>query len=545
MPEKFEIKFPSSGGEEYQFDLKTGEMLFLLGGNGVGKSGLATYLFRTHRANAKRIAAHRQTWFSSNSLDITPSSRNELEETSRDLDSQVQARYSDWNPAQRAAISLFDLVDADNMLARKIADLVRDGEGEKAAEVAQAPAPIASINELMEASNIPITIEVQDRQKIVARKNDGPPFSVAELSDGERNAFLIAADVLTAKPGTLLIIDEPERHLHRSIISPLLTLLFNRRPDCAFVISTHELMLPVDNPEASSLLLRDCVYDGGDIQSWLVDLLPKDAPLDEALKIDVLGGRQRIVFVEGTSQSLDAPLYSLLFPQVSVIPKSNCRDVELAVRSLRDLEEMHWVKAWGIVDRDQRDEDDVEKLKEIGVFALSHYSVEALYYHPEIIARLAGKMACLLGRTEESLLDTATSAAVDQVLQQRDHFVLHAVEQRVRRHIFDSLPSKSEIADNPTVAIEVNVAEIRSAEEQRFDELIASADFGSLARHYPIRESNALASIANNIGFRRRADYEDAVRVLVGEDQSAFEFLLNQFGALVGEINGADSIADI
>ena len=74
----------------------------------------------------------------------------------------------------------------------------------------------------MRLSNIPIEIAVEEGQKVVARKNGGAPYSIAELSDGERNAFLIAADVLTAKPGTLLLIDEPERHLHRSIISPLL-----------------------------------------------------------------------------------------------------------------------------------------------------------------------------------------------------------------------------------------------------------------------------------------------------------------------------------
>jgi predicted ATPase len=70
----------------------------------------------------------------------------------------------------------------------------------------------------MRLSNLPIEISVEEGQKIVARKNGGNGYSVAELSDGERNAFLIAADVLTAKPGTLILIDEPERHLHRSFL---------------------------------------------------------------------------------------------------------------------------------------------------------------------------------------------------------------------------------------------------------------------------------------------------------------------------------------
>ena len=142
------------------------------------------------------------------------------------------------------------------MLARSIADLVRGGRLKAAQDKARAPSPIQTVNELLQLSNLPITISVEKQQKIVASRNGSPAYSVAELSDGERNAFLIASDVLTAEPGTLLLIDEPERHLHRSIISPLLSLLFEKRTDCAFVVSTHEVMLPVDNPGARTLLVR-------------------------------------------------------------------------------------------------------------------------------------------------------------------------------------------------------------------------------------------------------------------------------------------------
>ena len=130
----------------------------------------------------------------------------------------------------------------------------------------------------MRLSNLPIAISVEEGQKIVARKNSGNGYSVAELSDGERNAFLIAADILTAKPGTLILIDEPERHLHRSIISLLLKLLFDRRNDCAFIVSTHELMLPLDTPKASTLLVRSCEYQGQNVRAWTADLLAPSRP---------------------------------------------------------------------------------------------------------------------------------------------------------------------------------------------------------------------------------------------------------------------------
>ena len=205
-------------------------------------------------------------------------------------------------------------------------------------ELAKKDPPIKIVNELLRLSNIPVTIAIQENAQVVASKNGSAPYSIAELSDGERNAILIAANVLTAKEGTLLLIDEPERHLHRSIISPLLTLLFAKRPDCAFVVSTHDVMLPLDNPSARTLLIRGCTYDGSTVTAWDADVVAPGSGIDDDLKRDILGARRKILFVEGTESSLDKPIYSLIFPEISVIAKGSCRDVERAVLSIRDAE---------------------------------------------------------------------------------------------------------------------------------------------------------------------------------------------------------------
>lgn len=204
MPNQFQFNIPSVSENPVVFSLGIGDVLYLLGANGTGKSSLVSRLFAQHQNDAKRISAHRQTWFESNTLDMTPRNRQDIENNVRAQDSQPQARYREWNPAGRANMAIYDLIDADTMQERKIAGLVRAGKIEAAQEEAQYPSPIQIINELMRLSNLPIEISVEEGQKIVARKNGGNGYSVAELSDGERNAFLIAADVLTAKPGTRL-----------------------------------------------------------------------------------------------------------------------------------------------------------------------------------------------------------------------------------------------------------------------------------------------------------------------------------------------------
>jgi hypothetical protein len=230
------------------------------------------------------------------------------------------------------------------------------------------------INDLLRLSNLPIVIDVDENGQILATKSDSMPYEFSQLSDGERNAILIASDVLTAKSGTLLLIDEPERHLHRSIISPLLTLLFATRPDCAFVISTHELMLPLDNPNSKTLMLRSCTVDGRSVRAWDADFAPTDEEIGEDLKKEILGARRNMLFVEGVEGSLDNALYSVVFSDVSVLFKGTSRDVINAVSAIRNTDNLHWLHAFGIVDNDGRSHEEIQSLKERGVYALDLFS---------------------------------------------------------------------------------------------------------------------------------------------------------------------------
>lgn len=533
---RFEFNIPRTDEPALSFSLAPGDVLYLLGANGTGKSSLVSRMFTRHQAHAKRISAHRQTWFESNTLDMTPRNRQDLENNVRAHDAQAQARYREWNPAGRANMAIYDLIDTDTMQERKIARFVRNGDDAAAKKEAQNPSPIQVINELMRLSNLPIEISLEEGQKIVARKHGGTGYSVAELSDGERNAFLIAADVLTAKPGTLIVIDEPERHLHRSIISPLLKLLFDRRQDCAFIVSTHELMLPMDTPRASTLLVRSCEYQEQAVRAWTVDMLPPGAPIDEDLKGDLLGSRRKIIFVEGKAKSLDAPLYSLLFPQVSIIPKDGCRDVEYAVRGLRSAEGIHWVAAWGIVDNDQRSPEDIARLRAGGVWALSYYSVESLYYHPTIIARVAERQAALTGADAAALARSALADAVAAAKSRKDHLVTSAVLRAARDEVLNSLPTRDDIKAGGSVQVKVDIAALRSAEEARFDTSIASADWDGLLTRYPLRESAAFDRVVDAIKLADRATYQAAVLKLLQDEPAAVVYLRGLLGGLYEEI---------
>ena len=311
---------PQSSGPPLSVSLGVGDQLFMVGANGSGKSALIQQLVSSNpNMTIRRMSAHRQTWFESGSIDLTPRSRKDFDEQSIHIESQYEALWRDQYAQQKQSAVFFDLVAKDNAEARSLRSLLRQVDPQNpdrgfndAVKAARGLVPIfEQLNELLALGTLTVLLENSEGEEILARHgNDGASFSIAQMSDGERSAALIAATVLTVKPDTVLLIDEPELHLHRAIIEPFLSALFKQRTDCAFVVSIHEIALPMARPAARVLMVRSCEWNGNTAETWDVEVLEPDAGLPEDLKRAILGTRRRIVFVEGTSGSLDLPLYT-------------------------------------------------------------------------------------------------------------------------------------------------------------------------------------------------------------------------------------------
>ena len=126
----------------------------------------------------------------------------------------------------------------------------------------------------------------------------------------------MTVEILTAEKGTIFLLDELERHLHRSIISLLLSELFSTRADCYFVISTHEVFLPEDCGPASVVILRQCQFGfGGRTTIWNADVLPPHIEIDDDIKVYIWGARRKLLYVEGKPMGADERLYSALSPR--------------------------------------------------------------------------------------------------------------------------------------------------------------------------------------------------------------------------------------
>ena len=426
---------------------------------------------------------------------------------------------------QRQSILLFDLLARENYRARMIAHYVDLDDFEGAREVASDwKSLFDEINGLLKIATMKVTLDYSVLEQILARHQDSNrPYSIAQMSDGERNAVVIAANVLTAGPGEVLLIEEPERHLHRSIVEPFLSALVQRRKDCAFVVSTHEIGLPVAHRKARTLMVCSCTWRGDEAVAWDVELLDANENLPEDLIEAILGSRKTVLFVEGNdSSSLDLPLYNALFPGVSVVPRGGCAEVLRAVKGIRGSVHLHQVQAFGLIDRDERPDDEVRRLAKESVHALDVHSAEALYYCSDAIAAVAHHQAETLMRDADVLKETAIEKALDTLKEGdiAERMAARRSERHVRDLLLAELPDSESIRKKPREPICASIPSPFPDELRHFRELLADNKLDELVARYPLRKSRVFDVIARALHFTGKDNYE---RALLSRLQSNFK----------------------
>ncbi|MDE2702343.1 MAG: AAA family ATPase [Chloroflexota bacterium] len=509
-------QIPTATGVPVEISLAPGSRYFVVGPNGSGKSALIQQLMSSNIApSVKRMPAHRQSWLPSGNIDLTPRRRREHENNFRSYESNDQSRWREFDAHARQSAILFDLIARENARSRAIAQHIDDGNPGSALSLSTATkSPFSQLNGLLAFGTLPVSIQSSNDEELLARNTKtGDVYSIAQMSDGERNAVFIAAATITAEEGSILVIDEPEQHLHRSIITPFLAALFAIRSDCSFVISTHELALPAADPTAQTIQVRTCNWQGARAASWDIDVLEPDASLPEDLKLAILGARRQLLFIEGSTSSLDLPLYSALLPDISVIGKGSHSEVISSVKILRQQSQIHQAEPFGLIDRDGRGEADLQALADSHVFAIEQYAVESLYYGLDSIQSVATAQAQLLGMPAEQLVVDSVDAGLAALAQNGVPEQLSAkrIERLVRSRCIACAPTWKELLENQAVQLELNISDLYANELAHFRACLAKEDLEALVSRYPIRDSNLRDSIAHSLKLKDRHVYERVV----------------------------------
>jgi len=95
----FDLSFPSSNPAMSRLSLKEGELLFVLGANGTGKSGLMAHFASKRLKQTRWIAALRRTWFDSDASNMTAVEKTRAEESIEIEETRpsFRYRYNNWD----------------------------------------------------------------------------------------------------------------------------------------------------------------------------------------------------------------------------------------------------------------------------------------------------------------------------------------------------------------------------------------------------------------------------------------------------------------
>lgn len=387
------LHFPprNKGEPEVEF-VGGGRRFVIVGANGSGKTRLGVRLeTRNAAAVTHRIGAQKALSFP----DYTPlASREQAQKnllygrSDRHTDPGGKA-HSRWG--EEPATHL--LSDYDKLLALLFAE---------AAEVSA----LHTEQTRIQKTYIPVPVTVIDRilsvwidlfphrslrlhdGRVMVNSDQPNEYKGKEMSDGERVALYLLGQCLCAPEYSVVIIDEPELHLHKSLMDKLWNKIEENCPNKTLIYITHDLDFAASRVDATKVWLKS--YDGSD---WSWSEIPSDDSLPEALVLEIIGSRKRVLFCEGERGGLDHSIYQLVYPHMHVVPRGGCDKVIEATKAMRANSDFYHMEARGIVDLDVLSDSECAALQHAGIEVLPVAEVENLLCLESIVRFVAIKLS--------------------------------------------------------------------------------------------------------------------------------------------------------
>lgn len=529
------LNIPSlDGSEVLAVEALPGQITTIVGANGSGKSALGYWLDTHSMGLAKRLIAHRKLWFPNAGPDLSPAQREQTGKNLQTWNNSEDSRFLDHADTQRAGIVLFDLLAKWNTENARMVSLYRSGASSEEVSAEFGLPIVDRLNEILRDAGLEVMLSVTDAQTFNAvHRTSGATYAINRMSDGEKSAVLLAAEVISSPEGRIFIIDEPERHLHRSISAGLVDGVIADRPDCHFVVLTHDLDLAatLSLRPGRTLSLAACSWNGMIASGWdLVDVDP-GGNLPESARVAILGGRRDLLFVEGDDHSLDKRLYGILFPKLALFSSGGADQVIRAVTGLRNSADHHWVNANGVVDGDGRDDDERASLMQRGIKPLPVSEVENLYYLDAVLGSVAVARAELLGGSAEDLHHAAREAALDSLCEEAtlNRLAGNLAVSALRRTFVNSIPTKVDEKADP---VEISISSPYPSIRATLAGLADGRDYDGLVALLPVRDTALPSRVTTTLGFHRREDYETAVRVRLVKDPALAQRVQDLIGPL-------------
>ncbi|MCO5239655.1 MAG: DUF4435 domain-containing protein [Chitinophagaceae bacterium] len=337
-------------------------------------------------------------------------------------------------------------------------------------------------------------------------------YNASEMSDGERVIFYLAGEVICAPPDAIIVIDEPEMHIHSSLIKPFFDLIEAERSDCSFIYLTHNIDFAFTRQNAKKIWAKS--YENN---VWDYEILDENLPIPEQLYLDVLGSRKPIIFIEGDNSSIDYELYEQVYDDKTLKPVGSCDKVMQVVKAFRDQQGFHHIESFGIIDRDRRQQADIIVLNRNGIWVLDVAEAENLLLIEPIVREVAAHM----GQDVDDVFDQVRRNIIGFFANQIDSQILLHYKEMLRREYltlsnFTSNTIASALAEIDATYSGIGKQAIYDQIDTEFRDILARQDYDSILRVFNLK--NALipkSRVCELTGIRNKNEYKNVTVTLL------------------------------
>ncbi len=498
----------------YNFFEKLGFLkgnIVAVGANGSGKTtlsnGLKTYLPQNGVVISAQKVLIIPTFSGISNFDLT----NQKLQSTQKADKSLKTTYSTENNGNSYSI-LTQLggelqILLDNLLAErsavrnKFCDLLSNGGNDTKVPLTKLDKTLTIWNSLIQHR----TIECNDGINITLKASEGAAYPGHQMSDGEKVALYLIAQVLQAPSSGFIIIDEPEMYLHKTILNKLWDKLEREREDCIFIYLTHDLDFAVSRPSARKIWIRAFIHP----DKWEVENIQGNE-IPDALLLELLGSRKNILFCEGKKGSIDEIIYNILFPEYTICPVEGCFSVINYTKSFNKIPNS-LIKAYGIIDKDHHTPERLTKLRFENILSISMTEPENLLLDGEFLKVIAKQLL-----KEEKVVNQIQEEVIETCRRETELQTANYITAKINYFFNDSHVSRgntlAEVSANYlTFTQKIKIDEWFQGRKGELEKMIASKDYKGILSVF---NHKGLKSIANK--HLKIVDFSDrAQKILI------------------------------
>ncbi len=511
------IQLPTKKGQPNTDPIIDFQQLVVIGANGSGKTRFGSRIEEKYIRQAHRISAQKSLTFPSQ---VSPTSMEKAElaftygsfyEHIKDENQYVANKI---NYRWGGNFNTFLLNDYEKLLV-----LLHTEEYEKSLSFKEGriSKPVTKLDKIQKIWETVLPHRKLFKSAGVIQTfptgNDANKYNASEMSDGERVIFYLIGEVVCARENVILIIDEPEMHIHKSLIKTLFDLIELERPDCSFVYLTHDIDFAFTRHNALKIWTK--AFEGNNI--WDYEILDENMPIPEQLYLEILGSRKPVIFLEGDNSSIDYQIYEQVYSSYTLKPLGNCEKVIHSVKSFTEQKGFHHIDSFGLIDRDRRLDFEITKLNEKNIWVLDVAEVENLLLIEPIIKSLASHM----GKNPDEVFKKVRANILEFFrLQLESQIMLHFKEILKQKLLEVSNFTSNEIAATLSevdgLYADINKQKIYNDIKFDFENIISTEDYDSTLRLFNLK--NALipqSKVCELTGIKNKEEYLKLVLTLL------------------------------